>query len=223
LSLVEAQLKDPTKINDFIIDFAKFFNRNIFEKQGKSSMTTIIDGPSNSMKSTLIVLILQKIFSLQNIGIISTRSKEFGLEDILDKQLVMGNEYILDITQIPFLLELFSGENSRKIIQKYKKARVFEKSLPLIFITINFKQQMEYINKLDKSIYNIYKALLNRIKTFEFDKSVSLSVCEYNNIIKMLIKELPLIIIYCNKKAIAYYKNYNSITIDSKNKPEISE
>jgi hypothetical protein len=189
LKTLEEQLVDKTELEDLIFDLSKYFHQSFDLK--KNSLATVIDGPSNSLKTSLIGNLIKSAFGLSNVGVI-VKSDNFAFQDLTNKKMIFVNEYAMGFNTLSNLLDISAGEGT-KVQVKFKNPQLLEKILPILFITMNFDQQLGSLKKYNEQFY---KALINRFKIFKF-KNVNRTENEFKLISKEIKKEFPLILLYC--------------------------
>jgi hypothetical protein len=157
-----------------------------------------IYGASNTKKTTLIIKPLISFFGRDNIGFI-INVKNFKFQDLINKMLVLGDEFKYNSLNSSEYLKLFSGEELI-VEKKYHKEHVKLDSLPTILVSNN--------RIFDKNIM-IQESFTNRMEEIEFFKNNNDDFFLIENIDTELKKEEPSILIYCNKVFFNEFFNSN--------------
>lgn len=175
---------------DLVYDLSKYFNHEKFDFK-KNNLVTVIDGPSNSLKTSLIGYLIKSSFGLSNIGVIF-KSDNFAFQDLINKKMIFVNNYSMCFDTITTLLDISSGEGT-KVQAELKNPVLLDKVLPILFITMDFDKQLENLKGYNIEFYN---ALINRFQIFKF-KRVNRTQKEFDLISSEIKKEFPLILLYC--------------------------
>jgi len=147
---------------------------------------------SNAGKTSLLVDPAINSYGEYNSGTISS-SSNFFFKNLLDKELAIIDDSILH-KDIANQLKTFGSNELTPVNIKYK-IMVYTRLTDKIIISTNSSL---FVNSLLSDI-----AIQNRIVLFKFNNSISLSKKDRN----YLLKELPKILIYCNK---FYFDKINS-------------
>jgi len=207
-------IQPPNIVNNFCIDFAKFFNtENILKAKGKQDLTTFISGPSNTLKTTLTAHLLKQFYGMANIGMM-TKSDNFAFEDILagKKKIIVDSEFVIEPKLLNEFKDVISGDYNRKYGRKFLSADTIIEPLPVL---LNSNEDLK--SQLQRKLYDWpiedVKAIENRItKEFFFRNPVHWSSEEYQFYSNVLSQELPSIIIYCNRLALRAQKKIKKYT-----------
>lgn len=173
-------------------------NRDVFEKK----KVLYIWGESSTGKTTIIARPLWKYFGEENVGILSG-SKNFALENLVNKELAILDEYKFNKRRRETDLKLFEGQ----VILEDVKYNVQEKIKDLNLIVLSNYS----INPSDSVDLNTIKhtdeALYNRTQLIKFIKNENIKnpLKLSTEVIKQLDLENMYILIYCNK---IYHKLY---------------
>lgn len=187
LTQLKKTLEKTENLENFLIYFISIFYKNN-NFLGKKRILYIYGEP-NTKKTTLTAQILINFYGIENIGFIS-KNKNFLFENVVNKEIIIFDEYEHYELPIDVLLKLFEG--SEIIIdQKFKKPIILN-PINLIILSNNPIKENVKINSTTK------KALETRLKYIKFtDIETNLKTLKEVN--KELIKEEPFIIIYCNE------------------------
>lgn len=191
-------------------------NKDIFEKK----KVLYIWGDSSTGKTTVIAKPLWKYFGDDNIGILSG-SKNFALENLVNKELAILDEYKFNKKRRETDLKLFEGQTILEDA-KYKEQQKI-KELNIIVLS-NFSINPEDYEKNEETQYkkNTDIALFNRTNLIKFfsKEEIKNPINLTSDYIKKIEKEDPYILIYCNR---IYHKKYikNTAKTSQKNINEL--
>jgi len=174
-------------------EFCLLFRDVLFDVDkgfSKKSNILFLLGISNSGKSRLILDVARHSYGTQNVGTLHP-NVEFLFENIIGKNLAILDEIDLP-PQIINLLKKLGSHEMLPIYSKFKELR-YEQVTSNILVALNYKKQINSLFLDD--------CILNRINKFILKNECKVSNEEYDKIIK----EIPKILVYCNK---LYYKYY---------------
>jgi hypothetical protein len=180
------------EFNEDFLKIIKAFGL-IFQDEKIKQSTLFVYGPSNSGKTTLIVIPLTQYFGLENTGTIMS-TKNFKYQDLSGKTICIIDEGRYNSSMSSDLLK-FMGQENVLIERKYENHLLLN-SIPIFIISNNqFEDKNEEINE----------ALKNRMLIVEFIESL-INNNLYNDYKKKIKSEEPNIIVYCNKLFFKIFK-----------------
>jgi len=192
-SLLKTQL-DEKDLKSFIINMGYFMYQAPIQKENtkkrKTGNVVLILGVSDSGKSIMLDLI-ENLIGIQNTGYFNGTDR-FNNDNLANYKTIIDHEFQLIKKQRSLYLELFAG-GLIPVSSKFKKTK-------RIKIDANFLLAANAILESNSKNYGIQAlihdpAFRNRAKVFEFNKEIRLTPKNY----KRLLKELPKILIFCNK------------------------
>lgn len=189
-------LNTQDKIEEFSTHIGRYIQSTLIED--KKNRSLFIKGESNTGKTELVANILIEAKGKENIGNINN-STTFAFENTMNKTLIMSDEFEYKLENRSNIIKMLTNE-LLSINRKYKShTQLFKNQAPVIFIS----------NKIDSTNLMLSDAaFINRMIVYELNHIInSIAEADINKSRDTLKKEIPSIIVYCNK---LFYKSVKS-------------